>query len=437
MLGELLSTPLWKAVAFCAAACVLAAAGAHSKPASSELPPVSELPANPELPDPLVMFDGKRVTGKKQWQQERRPELKRLFQHYMYGYAPPPPEKVRATVERENPQLFGGKATLREVTIRFGPPATPPIHLMVVVPNARKKPAPAFLGITFSGNHALVTDPQVRIPDVWMYPNQPGTVNNRAMEAGRGGQVDVWNIEGSIDRGYAVATFYNGDVDPDKPDFTDGVHPHYFKPGQTAPEPHDWGTIAAWAWGMQRAVDYLVTDRDIDAKRIAAVGHSRNGKTALLAAAFDERIALSIPHQAGCGGTAPSRGKIGESVQRINTSFPHWFNDVFPQFNERPELLPFDQHCLAALMAPRPVLFSNAQEDSWANPEGQFQVLQAADPVYRFLGVEGLQAKAMPPLGKLVDSRLGYFIRPGKHSMTREDWEAFWDFADRHFPTKR
>src|SRR5262249_47270523 len=191
------------------------------------------------------------------------------------------------------------------------------------------------------------------------------------------------------------------------------------------------GTIAAWAWGVQRLVDYLVTDPDIDAKRIAVVGHSRLGKTALLAAAFDERIALAIPHQAGCGGTAPSRGTVGESVERINTSFPHWFNANFKKFNGRPERLPFDQHCLAALCAPRPVLFTNAVEDTWANPAGQFEVLKAADPVYRFLGVDGLAAKEMPPPGQLVNSRLGYYIRAGKHSMTRDDWKVFLEFADK------
>src|SRR5205085_8774413 len=165
------------------------------------------------------------------------------------------------------------------------------------------------------------------------------------------------------------------------------------------------GTIAAWAWGVQRAVDYLVTDKELDAARIIAVGHSRLGKTALLAGAFDERIALVIPHQAGCGGTSPSRGKVGESVRRINTSFPHWFNTAFKEFNDQPDRLPFDQHCLVALVAPRPVLFSNAVEDTWANPDGQFQVLQAADPVYRFLGVEGLAAKEMPEPNRLVASR--------------------------------
>jgi hypothetical protein len=170
----------------------------------------------------------------------------------------------------------------------------------------------------------------------------------------------------------------------------------------------------------------------VDPHGIMAVGHSRNGKTALLAAAFDERIAIAFPHQAGCGGSAPSRGKTGESVKAINDRFPHWFNGVFKQFNDSPERLPLDQHCLVALCAPRPVLFSAAEADQWSNPAGQFEVLQAADKVYRFLGVEGLAAKEMPALNQLVDSRLGYYIRPGKHSMTAGDWEVFLNFADRN-----
>src|SRR6185369_11358159 len=210
-------------------------------------------------------------------------------------------------------------------------------------------------------------------------------------------------------------------------------HPHYLRKGQSQPGPHDWGTIAAWAWGIMRAVDYLHMNPDIDTARIAVVGHSRLGKTALLAGAFDDRIDLIIPLQAGCGGTAPSRGKIGESVEKINTSFPHWFNDEFTKFNTQPEKLPFDQNCLVALCAPRPVLFANAQEDTWANPDGQFDVLKAADPVYRLLGAGGLDAKTMPELNRLVDSKLGYFIRPGKHSMTPTDWQIFRDFADKHF----
>ena len=182
----------------------------------------------------------------------------------------------------------------------------------------------------------------------------------------------------------------------------------------------------------QRAVDYLPTDKDIDKNRIAVVGHSRLGKTALLAAAFDERIALVIPHQAGCGGTAPSRGEVGESVKQINDRFPHWFDATFKEFNDHPDRLPFDQHSLVALVAPRPVLLTNAVEDTWANPQGQFEVLQAADPVYRLLGAGGLEAKRMPEPGRLIDSMLGCHIRPGKHSMGKEDWNVFLAFADKH-----
>lgn len=405
--------------------------------AAERFPGVSELPSSPGLPDPLVTFGGERVATNQQWYEQRRPELKALFQHYMYGYFPPPPDEIEATVERVDRQLFGGKATKKEVTIKFGPKEAPSINLLLVVPNGRKSPAPVFFGLNFQGNHTLLSDPSVALPQSWMRGSGPGIKNNRATDAGRGTRVDVWSIEYVVDRGYAVATFYNGDVDPDRPDFTDGVHPHYLNEGQTEPGPHDWGTIAAWAYGLHRVVDYLVTDKDIDKDRIAVVGHSRNGKTALLAAAFDERIALAVPHQAGCGGTAPSRGTVGESVKQINTSFPHWFNDEFTKFNDEVERLPFDQHELIALVAPRPVLLTNAVEDTWANPAGQFEMLRAADKVYRFLGAGGLEADQMPETGKLLDSKLGYYIRPGRHSMGRQDWEVFLDFADKHLGPKQ
>jgi hypothetical protein len=369
---------------------------------AADFPKPADLPAKPELPDPLVMFNGERVTSKDDWFKKRRPELKELFQHYMYGYPPPAPVKIDAKIEREDKDYFDGKATKKEVTIRFGPEGTPPIQLLLVIPNKRTKPVPVFVGMNFGGNGPVL-----------------------------GKDAAVWSLEQTVDRGYAVATFHCADVDPDIKEKRLGVQPHYYKKGQTKAESNEWGTIMAWAWGISRAVDYLVTDKDLDKNRIAVVGHSRLGKTALVAAAFDERIALAIPLQAGCGGTSPSRGKIGESVQRINTSFPHWFDDNFKEFNDHPEKLPFDQHCLIALCAPRPVLLANAQEDQWANPSGQFDMLKAADPVYRLLGAGGLDTKEMPPLNTLVDSKLGYFIRPGKHSMTKDDWKVFCDFADK------
>jgi hypothetical protein len=402
-------------------------------PASAELPDVAALPSIADLPDPLKMLDGKVVTTKEEWVNKRRPELKLLFQHYMYGYLPPTPAKVPAKVEYEDRKAFGGKATLREIALTVGPPEVPKLYLLVATPNERKGPAPVFVGPNFCGNHALVEDKGVRIPPSWMYANHPGVKDNRATEEGRGKERDVWAIEQSIDRGYAVATFYPGDLDPDRKEAREGIRPFFAKEDERH-GPHHAGTIAVWAWGVQRAVDYLVTDKEIDPKRIAAVGHSRLGKTALLAAAFDERIALAIPHQAGCGGTGPSRSKSdkAESVKRINASFPHWFCDTFKEFNDHADRLPFDQNCLAALVAPRPLLFSNAVEDLWANPDGQFDVLVAADPVYRLLGSKGLGSKTKPEVGKLLDSPLGYYIRPGKHSMTKEDWQVFLDFADKN-----
>jgi len=417
-------------------AMVVALAVAGSLVRADNFPPVSELKPVAELPDPLLMFDGTKVSSRDQWVAKRRPELIGLFQHYMYGRPPAAPRTIESTVERVDAGYFAGKATKKEVTISFGPPEVPKIHLLVVVPNRPAGAKPVFLGINFCGNHTLLDDPLIGLPTVWMPDNCAGCRDHQATEAGRGTQKEVWAVEQTIDRGYALACFYCGDVDPDHNDFSDGVHPFYVAPGQQGRKPHDWGTIAAWAWGMQRAVDYLVTDPAIDKSRIAVVGHSRLGKTSLLAGALDERIALIIPHQAGCGGTAPSRHKVGEQVKQINDRFPHWFCDEFKKFNDDVERLPFDQHCLVALCAPRPVLLSNAEEDTWADPEGQFRVLQGADPVYRLLGSRGLDGQSLPGPDRLLETPLSYYIRTGKHAMTTGDWKVFLDFADRHIPAK-
>ncbi len=399
----------------------------------SSFPPTAALPAQKALPDPLVMFDGKPVTTKAQWVKQRRPELKVLFQHYMYGYLPAAP-KIKATVGQRFNDALGGKATIQEVTIELGKPGAPQIHVLVITPNHVKIPAPTILGLNFCGNHTVLNDPRVSLNPNWIPTSQycPGVVNNRATDAARGKGIDSeWGVAEAIARGYAIVAFYNGDLAPDTPDFTRGVFPHFTAANAT--KETAWGNVAAWAWGFHRVMDYLVTDRAIDKKRIAAFGHSRMGKAAMFAAAMDERIAMVFPHQAGRGGTSPNRGTVGESVKVINERFPHWFNDTFPLFSDNPAKLPFDQHNLVALMAPRPVLFSCAVEDTWSNPAGQFEVLQAASKVYEFLGVEGLKAAKMPEAGEAVKSRLGYFYRNGKHSTTGEDWKAFLDFADRHF----
>lgn len=398
-------------------------------------PDPSALPPQAALPDPLVMFDGRAVTSPDMWFKERRPELQALFQHYMYGAIPPKPANVQVKLIGEYRDFLAGKATLKLVTLQTGPAkaGAPQIDLMLVVPNAQPGPVPVFLAINFCGNHALTADPRVPLGRGWMGAKCAGCTNSAATDAARGSQATNWPLAEIVRRGYALASFHNGDVDSDRKDVSDRLYAWLAGGDPARNKPASRGTIAAWAWGFHRCVDYLVTEPGLDPRHIATVGHSRNGKTALLAAAFDERIAIAFPHQAGCGGSAPSRGKTGESVKAINDHFPHWFNARFKQFNADPARLPFDQHCLVALCAPRPVLFSAAEEDQWANPAGQFQVLQAADPVYRFLGAEGLAAKVIPPHRQLVSSRLGYYIREGKHSMTADDWAAFLSFADRQW----
>lgn len=396
----------------------------------AQFPAFDALPAHSKLPDPLTMFDGKKITTKDEWQSVRRPELRKLFQHYMYGTIPAKPDNLSFKVERVDPNALGGKATLKEITITFGPPETPKMHLLLVVPNKRNGPAPVFVGLNFSGNHTVLDDPKIRLPLGWVRDGK-GVKNNRATEEGRGREVKTWSIEQTIDAGYAVATVYYGDIVSDRSDQRDGVQNH-IKTG--APAEHDWGAIAAWAWGLQRVLDYLATDPDIDVSRIVVFGHSRLGKTALLASAFDERVALAIPHQAGCGGTGPNRAKNpkAETVKIITKSFPHWFTPTFTKFGDAVDKLPFDQHCLVALIAPRPILLSNATEDQWANPDGQFEMLVAADPVYKLLGSQGLASPTPPAVGRLVSSPLGYFIRSGSHSTTPEDWRVFVEYANAH-----
>jgi hypothetical protein len=373
------------------------------------------------------MQDGRKITTREQWFEQRRPELKALFQHYMYGWFPAP-VAVHGTVTYTDAHFFDGKATLKLITLKLGAEGAPSINMLRVVPNHRLGPAPIFLGMNFNGNQMVVADNHVPIPASWM-EGAPYAMEFKKRAVTRAAEIHTWELEQSIDRGYAVATYYCGDVEPDTTNAVGGVRETVHR--QAASD--DWGTIAAWAWGLQRAVDYLVADPDIDKKHIALVGHSRLGRAAMLAGAFDDRVALVVPLQAGCGGTAPSRGTVGESVARINTSFPHWFCDEFKKFNHQTDRLPFDQDALVALCAPRPVLLGAAVEDTWANPAGAFDMLKSADKVYRLVGVEGLSAQTMPETNKLIDSNLGFFIRPGKHSMTKLDWQYFLDFADKQW----
>jgi hypothetical protein len=388
------------------------------------------------LPDPLAMANGSRVTTADQWFAQRKPELRAQFEELMYGRAPAAPEPVAGRTLFADNDAFGGRATLREVELTFGPPEWPKIYLLVASPNVERAAA-CFVGLNFGGNHLRLDDKRIRLPTAWMQDKYPGVVDHRATEAGRGKQgegSDQWPLEEAINRGYAIATFYCGDIQPDRPDVREAMRatlPDVDDPAATA-------TIMWWAWGVSRAVDYLVADPHVDGKRLAVVGHSRLGKAALVAGALDDRIALTIPSQAGCGGSGPSRHNDprAETVAIITKNNRHWFCGNFATFGADTTRLPFDQNGLVAMCAPRPVLFNAAAEDVWANPVGQFEVLRAATPVYELLGVEGLATDAaMPAAGEpMIDSRLGFAFRKGVHSLRLEDWQTFFDYADKWLP---
>ena len=379
---------------------------------------------------------GQRIKTANAWRKVGHPAAMKLVAETVYGVRPASVNEVKMDIVRYQGDKLGD-VFRKQVTLRLSRKGKwTDLHLLMYLPLDVDKPVPAFLGLNFNGNHTITEDADVSVTTNWVRNDKKkGYINNVASDSSRGAAQSRWPYKAITKRGYALATIYYGDIDPDYHDgFKNGVHLLF---GDDVRNSTSWGSISTWAWGLSRAMDYLEQDPDVDSNRVAVMGHSRLGKTSVWAGATDPRFAMVVSNNSGCGGAALSRRRFGETVNRINTSFPHWFCDNFKQYNGKEDELPVDQHTLVSLIAPRPVLICSAQEDRWADPRGEFLAGVGASEVYQLLGTDGMVANEWPGVNSPVLSRIGYHIRPGKHDVKLQDWHVYMDFADKHLGRRR
>lgn len=382
------------------------------------------------ISNPLVTFESQIIDSVAEWESKRRLELLDFFTNNIYGKVPNKLTITSSQIVEQSDNAIKGKAIRKQIKVSFERNEKKlTFNLLLYLPkNVRQ--APLFLGLNFYGNHTLSNDSNVVISDAWTVNNDVlGITNNRLDENSRGVCASRWPIEKIIDAGFGLATLFYGEIDPDKNDMTDGIHSLFYSEGKQNPANNEWKSIAAWSWGLSRAMDYLENDEGVNASKVVVFGHSRLGKAALWAGATDRRFSAIISNNSGCGGAALSKRKFGETIWRINNRFPHWFCDNFKTYSNNEEHLPVDQHELLCLIAPRPLYIASATEDQWADPRGEYLSVYYATPVYELYNKKGAKNIDLPPINFPIHNTLAYHIREGKHDITHFDWDWYIKWA--------
>lgn len=371
------------------------------------------------LPDALVFADGTKITSVEEFE-TRKAEILKLFEEHVYGVLPKDGFTTSFEVVEEGVAL-DGKATRKQIKIIVETEKGKSEALMLLyVPNT-DEPSPVIIGLNSNGNHAAIKDEKVLAP--YTFDVEGGT-----WEEKRGEKAYRWNIEDSISKGYAVATIYSGDFAPDNGKTYNSRVISLF-------EEEEFKAVGAWAFGLLRAVDYMVQDEAIDSEHIAVVGHSRLGKAAVWAGANDTRIGMVISNDSGNSGASLSRSNRGETVYSINLAFPHWFSSKYAEYGKKENELPVDQNLLLAAIAPRLLYVASAEDDMWADPQGAWNSLMHATNAFELYGLDVIPySEKQPAVNTPVwTESMGCHVRTGWHDMQAEDWAYYLEYMDTYF----
>lgn len=381
------------------------------------------------LPDLFRTHDGGKVKTPEEWFMKRRPEILDDFRENQFGFAPGRPEDMWFDVFDPGTPALNGMAVRKQVCVYFtGDTAGSKMDLLIYLPADANGPFPLLMGLNFVPNCSYIDDPGIRKGEMWGRDHTKVPAPERS-------RFSYFDPTLFLSRGIAYASVYYGDIEPD---FSEGI-PYgirgaYLKPGETEPGANGWGAIAAWAWGLSRAMDYLETDPDINHRKIAIMGASRLGKTVLWAGATDQRFAMVIACCSGEGGAALSRRRYGETIAHLTapSRYPYQFCTNYQKYAEDVEHFPVDAHMLVALMAPSPLLLQTGITDYWSDPKGEFLAAMAAGPVYELLGAQSLGISDLPEAGQPVLHTLGFLMHDGGHGILPSDYPVFIEFIQKY-----